>query len=168
MKRLAVLLAVAACEPKSQLVQHPTDPSVDATLATTWAHEIHGVARDGDWILSRRGEEMSYASIYDARHDTVIEAGAAGVREIPLTELLGRERDVIVVRPNKMTAADEELALARARSEVGAKHEGSELVYWASQTEARNGAHDGAMTAADLMQYGEVIYWSGNRTVVIK
>jgi hypothetical protein len=39
----------------------------------------------------------------------------------------------------------------------------SELVYWASQTEARSGTTESIITPADLMKYGEVIYWSGKR-----
>ena len=40
----------------------------------------------------------------------------------------------------------------------------SELVWWASQGELRTGVHETVITPADLMKYGEVVYWSGKRT----
>jgi hypothetical protein len=138
---------------------------VDGATVETWAHEIRDVARDGDWILSR--EDLSRAAMYDARRDSVIES-LSGVRETPLVVLLARDRHVIVVRPSKMTAEDEAVALGRARGRLGASLTGSDLVYWASQTEARNGPAEHPLAPADLMQYGEIIYWSGRHTVVIK
>jgi len=165
MKRLAVLLAVAACGTTPPLVQHPTDPVVDDAMVTVWAREIREVARDGDWILSR--EDLSRAAMYDAHRDSVIES-LADVRETPLLQLLARDGHVIVVRPSKMTAEDEAVALVRARGRLGTSLSGSDLVYWASQTEAREGPSDHPIAPADLMQYGEIIYWSGRHTVVIK
>jgi hypothetical protein len=185
-----VFLSVAACSTRSVVVHRPEDPKVDAAVTTMWTNEIGKVARDGDWILSRSyflvgdavsistpGEDLSHASIYDAQHGTVIEAVGEGVREIPLSQLVQRNHYVIVVRPSNMTASDETEALVRARSRLGSKfdatgmfgvdHEDeyycSELVYWASQTEARSGLHERIVTPANLMKYGEVIYWSGKR-----
>jgi hypothetical protein len=40
----------------------------------------------------------------------------------------------------------------------------SELVWWASGGEARFDADETVILPSDLMRYGEVIYWSGNRT----
>lgn len=197
--RLACLFALAVAtatftgcaEPRSMLVHRPEDPAVDAAVTALWAHEIHGVARDGDWVLTRSyyalgdaiakltpGEDLSHASIYDAHRDTVVESVGSGVREISLSELLSRNHYVIVVRPHNMTAADQTAALARARTRVGAafdkggmlgiddpdKFYCSELVWWASQTEARSGVRERVITPADLMKYGQVIYWSGQRT----
>src|SRR5258707_769811 len=113
MHRLAVLVAflsIAGCaEPRSLLVHRPEDPRVDSAVTAMWAHEVHSVARDGDWLLTRSyyaladvitlstgGEGLSHASIYDAKHDTVIEAVGSGVREIPLAELIDRNHYVIV------------------------------------------------------------------------
>lgn len=173
------------------VVHRPDDHAADAAVTALWSQEIHAVARDGDWLLTRSyyvmgdviaaatiGEDLSHASIYDAKHDTVIESVGSGVREIPLAELVARNHYVIVVRPTGMTAADQAEAIARARSKVGApfditgmfgvdtpeKFYCSELVYWASQTEARSGRHERIITPPDLMKYGEVIYWSGKRT----
>ena len=172
------------------MVKRPDDKTADAAITKMWASEIRKVARDGDWILSRSyylvadgiveltpGEDLSHASIYDAKHDTIIESIADGVREMPLEQLVGRNHYVIVVRPTGMTAADQTEALARARSVIGAPYDVggmfgletpskfycSELVFWASQTEARSGRHETIVTPADLMKYGEVIYWSGKR-----
>jgi hypothetical protein len=188
---LVATVATACSEPKSLLVERPVDQAVDTAVTALWAHEVHGVARDGDWLLTRSyyaladaiaiatpGEDLSHASIYDATRDTVIEAVASGVREIPLSELLARNHYVIVVRPSGMSAADQTAALARARSQVGTAFDKagmfgiddpetfycSELVWWASETEARSGRTEAVITPADLMKYGEVIYWSGKRT----
>src|SRR5215218_5530153 len=119
MKRLALIavaLVVAATgchEPHSVLVKRPENKDVDSAVTAMWAHEIHGVAQDGDWILSRSyfmladviskstsGVDLSHASIYDATRDTVIEAVGDGVREIPLAELIQRNHYLIVVRPS--------------------------------------------------------------------
>lgn len=185
-----VLLLAGACSHPSVMVKRPEDKQVDQAVTAMWTDDIGKVARDGDWILTRSyyvvgdaistlapGEALSHASIYDAKTGTVIEAVSEGIREIPLSQLVARNHYVIVVRPSNMTAADQSEALARARSKLGGKfdvtgmfgidHEDryycSELVYWASQTAARSGAHERIITPADLMKYGEVIYWSGKR-----
>ncbi|MBA3820697.1 MAG: hypothetical protein H0X17_17535 [Deltaproteobacteria bacterium] len=200
MKRLTVtaacLLALATgatgciTSAKSVMVHRPTDATADAAVTTMWTQEIQGVARDGDWLLSRSyyavgdvislvapGEDLSHASIYDAKRKTVVESIGTGVREIPLADFLNRNHYVIVVRPSNMSAADRAHAVVRARTKVGLPFDirgmlgiddpdawyCSELVYWASQTEARAGASETVVTPADLMKYGEVIYWSGKR-----
>jgi hypothetical protein len=184
--------AAAGCahEPKSVMVKRPEDKVADTAVTELWAQEIRNVARDGDWILSRSyfaigdaivlgtpGEELSHASIYDAKNDSIIESISSGVREKPLAELVGRNHWVLVVRPSGMTAADQQEALARARGQIGAAFDTSgmfgidtpeefycsELVYWASQTEARSGKRERVITPSGLMKYGEVIYWSGKR-----
>ncbi len=193
MTRLLALLFVTcaiACSRPSVMVKRPEDKQVDAAVTAMWSKEIKDVARDGDWILTRSyvlvgdaismvtpGESLSHASIYDAKTGTVIEAVSEGIREIPLSKLVGRNHYVIVVRPSNMTAAEQTDAVARARTKLGGKfdisgmfgfdHEDafycSELVYWASQTEARSGRRERVITPSDLMKYGEVIYWSGKR-----
>ena len=197
MNRLAVVavaLVVAAtgcAEPKSVLVKRPVSKDVDAAVTAMWSHEIHGVAQDGDWILSRSyfmladaiskttgGVDLSHASIYDAKRDTVIEAVGAGVREIPLSELIQRNHYLIVVRPSGMTAEQRAHAVERARSRIGTEFDKaglfgfnnesklycSELVWWASQVELRTGDHHRVITPSELMEYGEVVYWSGQRS----
>ncbi len=193
MTRLLALLFVTcavACSRPSVLVQRPVDTQVDTAVTEMWSQEIAKTARDGDWILTRSyvlvgdaistvvpGESLSHASIYDAKTGTVIEAVSEGIREIPLSKLVGRNHYVIVVRPANMTPADQTDAVARARTKVGGKFDisgmfgldhkdafyCSELVYWASQTEARSGRRERIITPSDLMKYGEVIYWSGKR-----
>lgn len=182
-----------ACSPtqaKSVMVHRPGDQAADVAVSELWAAEIRSTARDGDWLLSRSyyavgdviavatpGEDLSHASMYDATRDMVIESVGEGVREVPLVTFLKRNHYVIVVRPSKMTAADQAHALARAKTKLGLPFDMrgmfgfdnpdawycSELVYWASQTEARSGIHETVITPADLMKYGEVIYWSGKR-----
>lgn len=193
MKRFALLaLLLAACaEPASVMVHRPESPVVDAAVTQMWSHEIHGLARDGDWVLTRSyfaladvislvspGEPLSHASIYDAEHDSVIEAVGDGVREIPLRQLVDRNHYVIIVRPDGMSADDQKRALARARTRLGAAFDKagmlgfddharvycSELVWWASQGEQRTGQHYRVVQPADLMNHGMVIYWSGKRT----
>lgn len=187
---LLALAAVSACAAKSPLIHRPTDQSVDAAISEMWTAEIRRAARDGDWLLSRayyatsdlivlgtRGEALSHGSMYDASRDMVIEAVGSGVREIPLAKFVERNHLVLVVRPSNMSAADGQQAVARARTKLGVPFDGTgmfgfddpdrfyctELVYWASQTAARTGSQERIVTPADLMKYGEVIYWSGKR-----
>ncbi|HEY5950700.1 MAG TPA: YiiX/YebB-like N1pC/P60 family cysteine hydrolase [Kofleriaceae bacterium] len=197
MKRLAlfaVALVVAATgchEPHSVLVKRPENTDVDAAVTAMWSSEIHGVAQDGDWILSRSyflladgiskatgGVDLSHASIYDAKRDTVIEAVGSGVREIPLSQLIQRNHYVIVVRPSGMTEAERAHSVERARSRLGTEFDKgglfgfddkdklycSELVWWAAQGELRTGDHHRVITPSGLMEYGQVVYWSGQRT----
>lgn len=198
MKRLVLLAAlvattsVAGCsEPHSVMVKRPESPAVDTAVTAMWSHEIHKVAKDGDWILTRSyfmvadmislatpGEDLSHASIYDAKRDTVIEAVGDGVREIPLSQLVQRNHYVIVVHPSGMTDAQRTRSVERARSRLGTPFDTrgmlglddpdkvycSELVWWAAQGELRTGDHHRVITPGDLMDYGEVVYWSGKRT----
>ena len=189
---VAALFIFAGCsEPKSFLVRRPENRGVDTAVTAMWAREIQQVAGDGDWVLTRSyyaiadaislaipGEDLSHASIYDAQRGSIIEAVGEGVREIPLAALIERNHYVIVVRPGGMTAAERRDSVERARSQLGVGFdEGgligmndpdtfycSELVYWAAQTEARTGDRHTVVAPSDLMRYGEVIYWSGNRT----
>jgi len=173
------------------LVKRPESKDVDAAVTAMWSHEIHNVAQDGDWILTRSyfmiadaiskttpGVDLSHASIYDAKRDTIIEAVNDGVREIPLSELVYRNHYVIVVRPSNMTAAERARSVERARSRIGTEFDKaglfgfnnpdklycSELVWWAAQGELRYGEHQTVIAPVELMQYGEVVYWSGQRT----
>ena len=197
MKRLALIavaLVVAATgchEPHSVLVKRPESKDVDTAVTAMWSHEIHNVAQDGDWILTRSyfmiadaiskttsGVDLSHASIYDAKRDTIIEAVNDGVREIPLSELVYRNHYVIVVRPSNTTAAERARSVERARSRIGTPFDKaglfgfdnpeklycSELVWWAAQGELRYGEHHTVIAPVELMQYGEVVYWSGQRT----
>lgn len=183
----------AGCAPtqmKSVMVHRPDDKVADAAVSELWASEIRKVTRDGDWFLSRSyyavgdviavttsGEDLSHAAMYDATRDMVIESVSEGVREVSLVTFLKRNHYVIVVRPSSMTKADQAHALARAKTKMGLPFDMrgmfgfdnpdawycSELVYWASQTEARSGRRETIVTPSDLMKYGEVIYWSGKR-----
>jgi hypothetical protein len=40
----------------------------------------------------------------------------------------------------------------------------SELVWWASQGELRTGEEELVITPNDLIGYGSIVYWSGDRT----
>ncbi len=164
---------------RCEAVAKAIKPSDDAETGAAGDFGARAAQSLGDAIAKLTpGEDLSHASIYDAKRDTVIEAVGSGVREISLAELISRNHYVIVVRPTGMTAADQQRALARARTKVGtafdkaglfglgddAKFYCSELVWWASETEARSGETERVITPADLMKYGSVIYWSGNRT----
>lgn len=175
---------------KSVMVHRPENQTADTAVSGLWASEIRRTARDGDWFLSRSyyiagdvisitttGESLSHASMFDATRDMVIESVGSGVREVPLATFVNRNHYIIVVRPANMSAADQAHALARAKTKIGLPFDYrgmfgfdnpdawycSELVYWASQTEARSGTHETVVTPSDLMKYGEVIYWSGKR-----
>lgn len=183
--------ALGACSAHSVVVHRPTDPTIDRTVTQMWADEVRAVAEDGDWILSRSyyfvgdvistftpGEDLSHASIYSAKTGTVIEAVTPAVREIPLEQLIQRNHYIIVVRPNRMSAADKHEAVVRARSQIGAPFDArgmfgfdnpdgfycSELVYWASGVARRFDDSQVVITPPELMQFGQVVYWSGERT----
>lgn len=179
-------LLLAGCWHGSLSADRPKDKAVDAAIDQLWADEIRRVARDGDWILSRSltaqgdmvvavsggGEAFSHASIVDVTHGTVIEAITPVVREIPLEELMSRNRHVVVVRPYGLTDEESKAALARARGELGKpfdfwgfigyeepdKWYCSELVYWASGLGKQT-----VLIPNELVNYGEVIYYSGRR-----
>ena len=198
MKRLALsvaalvtaVFAVGCGEPKSVLLKRPANKEADAAVTQLWDQDIKRVAQDGDWILSRgyymtsdaistftRGEDLSHASIYDAKRGTIIESVGSGVREIPLDKLIQRNAHLIVVRPSGMTAAERTRSVERARSRMGQKFDNlgliglgsedkvycSELLWWAAQMEMRTGDHQTVITPSELMEYGEVVYWSGER-----
>jgi uncharacterized protein YycO len=175
---------------RSVKVHRPADKQIDATVTQMWADEVRAVAQDGDWILSRSyyfigdvisgftpGEDLSHASIYSAKTGTVIEAVTPIVREIPLEQLIQRNHYVILVRPSKMTAAERAASVGRARSQVGVAFDVrgmfgfdnpdafycSELVYWAAETAARHDDEQTVITPPEMMEYGNVVYWSGAR-----
>jgi hypothetical protein len=199
MKRIAAVALVLAAmvlgtgchEPHSFMVKRPEDPVADKAVTKLWAAEIKRVAKDGDWLLTRGyfatsdvittftgPEDISHASIYDAKRGTVIEAVHSGVREVTLEELLRRNHHVIVVRPSAMTDAQRTRSVARARSRLGAEFDTagmiglgdkekvycSELVWWASQGELRTGETPLVITPNGLLEFGSVVYWSGDRT----
>jgi len=168
------LVTIAACGvPMRQVHPVATDPERDAQLTATWDQQIRSVARDGDWILAAAGDDLSHAALYDAEHDTIIEAAGPEIREVPLVHLLEVARYVVVVRPSRMSVADRAASVARARGRLGVvidvgvvgpdDERGPALVYWASQTEARAGAHEMVLTPGALVKYGEVIFASPRR-----
>jgi hypothetical protein len=187
---MTAVFAVGCAEPKSVLLKRPENKDTDAAVTQLWAHDIKRVAQDGDWILSRGyymtsdaisaftpGEDLSHASIYDAKRGTIIESVGSGVREIPLDQLIQRNAHLIVVRPSGLTEAERTRSVERARSRLGQKFDKlgliglgsedkvycSELVWWASQMEMRTGEHQTVITPSELMEYGAVVYWSGER-----
>jgi hypothetical protein len=185
----ALALTGAGCNAYSVMVHRPPDHAVDDAISRRWAREIRAVARTGDWILSRSyylvadgialgtgGVALSHASIYDAETDTVIEAVETGIREIPLEKLLERNHYAIVVRPAELTDAEQREAIALARAQVGGEFDGagmfgmndrdtfycSELVWWAVGGDQRFGEQS-VITPSEMLDYGEVVYWSGER-----
>lgn len=179
-------LALAACGAPSVVRTKPADPARNHAVTAMWARDIHRVARDGDWILTRSysaigdvivlgtfGPEISHASIYDAERGTAIEAISSGVREVPLAELLERNQIAIVVRPHGLDDDARRASVLRARGVIGREFDTagmfgfdsperfycSELVAWASGLEL-----DAlVITPASLVEHGEVIYLSGSR-----
>jgi uncharacterized protein YycO len=193
MKHVILLVALvvgSGCSAGSVMVKRPTDARVNREVTVLWAKDVHRVARTGDWILTRSysligdaitattgGESVSHASIYDARTGTIIESVGSGVREVPLEELLDRNRHAIVVRPAGMTHDERVASVDRARSAlgVGFDYAGlvgidrgdrfycSELIYWAADLEARTGQRPRIVTPSGLIRHGEVVYYSGAR-----
>jgi hypothetical protein len=183
---IAAAALLAACDRPSVVVERPADPRVNRALERVWVEDIHRVARSGDWILSRSysvagdvisvtpGEAVSHASIYDAERGTVIEAISPVVREVPLAQLLGRNRFVYVVRPYGQAPEDGRRAVARARAKLGADFDYagvmgldrpeafycSELVAWASGVPLGDQL---VVTPSELFEMGELVYFSGAR-----
>jgi uncharacterized protein YycO len=183
------LLATAACS-HSVMVHRPADQEVDTALTKMWTSEIARVAQDGDWLLVRSyasvgdaivvltsGEEISHAAMYDGKTGTVIEAITPVVREVPLEELVGRNRYLIVVRP-RATAAEKRASVMRARSALGTSFDlrgmfgvadrkdrfyCSELVYWAGGVADKDNDEHFIITPVSLIDHGEVVYFSGRR-----
>lgn len=185
---LPAALFAAGCSARSVVIRRPESAAVNRAVTSLWSGEIRRVARTGDWILTRsysiqgdlitaltRGESISHASLYDARSGTVIEALAPEVREVPLEHLLNRNELVIVVRPSGLTSAQRAEAVERAREYVGTPFDWgglvgvgraerfycSELVYWASGIQEATPPR--IVSPAELMNYGEVVYYSGKR-----
>jgi uncharacterized protein YycO len=188
---IAAVLVLGACNAHSLKVHRPQDRRVDQGVTRLWADEVRRVAQDGDWILSRSyylvgdvistftpGEDLSHASIYSAKTGTVIEAVTPETREISLEQLIERNHYVIVVRPSKLTAAERAASVERARSKLGVAFDArgmfgfdnpdayycSELVYWAADVARRYDDTQTVITPPELMEYGQVVYWSGERT----
>jgi uncharacterized protein YycO len=183
------LSTTAACS-HSVMVHRPQDADVDKALTKMWTSEIARVAQDGDWLLVRSyasvgdaivvltsGEEISHAAMYDGKTGTVIEAITPAVREIPLEELVGRNRYLIVVRP-RGTAAEKRASVMRARSAIGTEFDlrgmfgvadrkdrfyCSELVYWAGGVADQDTDEHFIITPVSLIEHGEVVYFSGRR-----
>ncbi len=185
---LAVLALLPGCAAGSLVIEKPADNATNQVVTAMWARDVRRTAQTGDWILSRsysftgdiiagatRGESLSHASIYDAERGTVIEALMPAVREVPLENLLARNHLVIVVRPTGLTQEQRLASVERARSQVGAKFDiggmlgagaddrfyCSELVLWASGLDGTAGA---VVTPSELVQHGEVVYYSGQRS----
>lgn len=185
---LITAVGTLACANNSVVITRPRSDAVNRDVTAMWSRDIRRVARTGDWILTRsysftgdiiaattRGESLSHASIYDARTGTIIEALSPAVREVPLASLLDRNQHAIVVRPSGLTAAERIASVDRARQTVGtsfdyaglvgldsgARFYCSELLYWAAGIDPAS--RPLVVTPAELMNYGEVIYYSGKR-----
>jgi hypothetical protein len=179
-------LLATACSTGSMVVEKPHDRRLNRAVDVVWTRDVQRVARSGDWILSRSysmvgdlitattsGEDLSHATIYDAERGTVIEAISPVVREVPLENLIGRNRYVMVVRPAGLSEEARLASVARARAAVGRPFDYtgvfgldhserfycSELLVWATGL----GRGELVVTPSDLVGYGEVIYWSGAR-----
>jgi hypothetical protein len=166
-RMLIAITAIGACTANLVEVRRSDDRADHAAVTQLWDDEVRRIARDGDWIIARASATgtLVYAGMYDHTHATLVEADDAGaIRETPLGDALARSHSLIIVRPSNMTAVDAADALARARTRLGTEHPGNPAGFltWASQTAARAGSSDTA-TPADLMRYGEVVYWSGGR-----
>jgi len=188
---LATTTGLTACDHGSMVVKRPTQPAVDAAITSMWTEEIRRVAQDGDWILTRSysmagdaistftpGVALSHASMYEAGRGTIIEAFRPLVRESRLQDLVARNHYVIIVRPGQLDEAARHASLVRARSKLGTRFDVggmfgfddpeewycSELLFWAAGVGTRTGDEPLVVTPSDLLKYGQVVYWSGERT----
>lgn len=179
--------SLSGCGAGSLVHQRPTSAESNREVTQMWLRDIKRTARTGDWILTRSyslngdlivagsgGESISHSSIYDARTGTIIEAVRPSIREVPLEALLDRNRVAIVVRPTGLSESERIASVERARTKVGTEFDTaglfgfgddsrfycSELLYWASRID---GDKPFVITPASLMEYGELIYYSGSR-----
>lgn len=185
---LSLSFATSGCG-RSLVAKRPASVDVNAAVTDMWEREIRAVARDGDWILMRSyamagdvitlftsGEDISHSAMYDARTGTIIEGVSPTVKESGLRDVIRHKRHIIVVRPHGLTEAQRRASVLRARSKIGAKYDWggligvdtpekyycSELLYWAARVGPRN-TRPLVVSPAKLMEYGEVVYWSGRR-----
>jgi uncharacterized protein YycO len=183
-----LVLAASACG-RSVVAKKPESRDVNEAVTDMWEREIRAVAQDGDWILMRSyamagdvitlftsGEDISHSAMYDARTGTIIEGVSPTVRESKLRDVIQHKRHIIVVRPRGLSKAQRRESVLRARSKIGAKYDWgglvgvdtpekfycSELLYWASRIGPRH-TRPLIVSPAKLIEYGEVVYWSGRR-----
>lgn len=192
MKHIAPFVLIAAFATAcggSVVHKRPKNEATNRAVTEMWSEEIQRVAQDGDWILTRSyslvgdvitlttaGESVSHGSIYDAERGMIIEAVRPTVHAVPLDDLLDRNRYAIVVRPSGLSAEQRRQSLVRARGQIGTKFDVgglvgldnasrfycSELLFWAAGMDEQ---FDKTLviTPAELMDMGEVIYFSGSR-----
>jgi hypothetical protein len=124
------------------------------------------------------GVALSHASMYDAGRGTIIEAFRPLVRESRLEDLVRRNHYLIIVRPSGLSRPERVASLARARAQLDKPFDiggmfgfddpdewyCSELLFWAADIGARTGKDPLVVTPSDLLEYGQVVYWSGERT----
>ena len=113
----------------------------ESTLAPeTHAPILRGKLRHGDWIVMRTvrivgnmvatvtQKPFSHAAIYDAEHDSAIEATAYGVQRASLEDLLRKSQRVLVIRPLWADETTSRLAVERARNLLGTSYDYTGLV----------------------------------------
>lgn len=188
MLSLATAAQLAGCGLLST-ANKPDNARANSAITEMWARDIQSKAQDGDWILMRSyatagdvitlftsGEDISHSAMYDAHSGTVIEGVSPTVKESALRDVIQHKRHVIIVRPHGLSKAQRRDSVQRARSKIGAKYDWggligvdsedkyycSELLYWASRIGPRR-TRPLVISPARLMDYGEVIYWSGHR-----
>ncbi len=187
---LALLIKVAlvqlACG-GSVLVKRPKHAPTDRAITALWVDEIRHIAKPGDILLSRSyslpgdiiavgtsGEDLSHAALWDAERGVVIEAITPRVHTVSLDKFVHRNRYIILVRPRGLTDAQRVAAVERARGAIGLgfdvlgmlgindrddKYYCTELV-----ADAIGGIDAGRIiTPNELMEYGDVVYFSGLR-----
>ncbi|HEY2252828.1 MAG TPA: YiiX/YebB-like N1pC/P60 family cysteine hydrolase [Planctomycetaceae bacterium] len=153
-------------------------------LTRSWQKQILKRGRDGDWLIIRGynstghlvaaagNAELSHVGILDATNAEVIEAVSPAVSEISLHAFLEEADRVVLIRPAEADRASGRMALANARSQIGAPYDllgtmglpeagkfyCSELAAWSVGMEVDREGPGAVLHPAAMTEYGEVLF----------
>jgi len=154
-----------------------------------WLGALQSKARNGDWLVIRGthvGDQvvaaatlspLSHAAVLDKDRSEAIEAVGAGVRAVPLLELIAQAHRVQVIRPRGATEIDGRAAVERARSHIGKSYDWlgvaglpshsryycTELVVDAYRGRDRGWPLDRVIEPMEMQYLGDVLFDSGPR-----
>jgi hypothetical protein len=164
-------------------------PAIDAQTRA-WQKKILKLGQDGDWLVVRGytstgdlvsvagNSELSHVGILDRGHGEVIEAVSPAVAVLPLQRFLEESDRVVLVRPAGASRETGQLALFKARSQIGAEYDFlgtvgfpeagkfycSELAAWSIGREVDREGPGEILHPATMLQFGEVLFDSDYRT----
>ena len=138
--RLAVLVLLWASLLLAGCAVKPIMGSKHTLAPERYVPILRSTLRHGDWIVMRTvrivgnmvatvtQKPFSHAALYDAEHDSAIEATAYGVHRASLEDLLRKSQRVLVIRPLWASEANSRIAVERARGLLGKSYDYTGLV----------------------------------------